>query len=870
LSQASNSSISNAARISIGLTLLTLVIFCGAQWLGLIQSGEQARLKERLRVSETMAVQLSDLVQRGDADGIKNVASQLLGHVQGLQSIGIRHLGDTQTADTQASNTQASNTQASNTQAADTTTGATLLFASADHPPDWSTKKDKARKHVEVPIYDGQTLWGRLEIVWTSDIRRGVFQLPDIVGLAIFVSMSSLFCFIIYMRRTLRAVDPSAVVPERVRSMLDTLTESAVLIDNGGQIVLANLAFGNLVGEQNAGKLTGKLLSNYEWKDASGNRPDPMPWMLTAKGETQRGLRLQFGDGENPRVLVVNATPIQGENKSVRGALVTLNDVTAIQSKNDELELTVRQLHDAQERVKKQNEELQWLATRDGLTGCLNRRAFQEQLKTLYELARRYDQPLSVVMFDIDHFKSINDQHGHSKGDDVLREIAKRLQASVRSSDVVCRYGGEEFSLLLPKTDTAGAISVAETVRKAVAAELLAGLKVTASLGVSTTTLCGATDTEHVLLNQADEALYLSKHEGRNRVSDFTQVVTPGQLPKKKKQDAARVAHQVTLDALSDSGSGNTDTTQLEAAKIEAAKVEADRIDAAKIDAAGIEAAGIEAAGIEFAGSDAAANATLANEIIPASTIAALTSALAYRDAPTAAHSRRIAQYCVAALQDVVSIRDACIMEAAALLHDNGKIGVPDAILLKPGELTDDEWLVMEQHDRIGTEIIGSAFECGELTAIVQNHHAYFDGTDESFGETKYLRIPLRARLLSIADAYDAMTSDRPYRKALSTEFAFKELRKCAGKQFDPNLVELLIRAIDPAAAINFDLETTKLYVERGIFAERISDALNNSNRIALCELLMPIPVGIELIDHARNELAKLVESQASHIKRAA
>ncbi len=815
LSQASNSSISNAARISIGLTLLTLVIFCGAQWLGLIQSGEQARLKERLRVSETMAVQLSDLVQRGDADGIKNVASQLLGHVQGLQSIGIRHLADTQA-------------------------GATLLFASADHPPDWSTKKDKARKHVEVPIYDGQTLWGRLEIVWTSDIRRGVFQLPDIVGLAIFVSMSSLFCFIIYMRRTLRAVDPSAVVPERVRSMLDTLTESAVLIDNGGQIVLANLAFGNLVGEQNAGKLTGKLLSNYEWKDASGNRPDPMPWMLTAKGETQRGLRLQFGDGENPRVLVVNATPIQGENKSVRGALVTLNDVTAIQSKNDELELTVRQLHDAQERVKKQNEELQWLATRDGLTGCLNRRAFQEQLKTLYELARRYDQPLSVVMFDIDHFKSINDQHGHSKGDDVLREIAKRLQASVRSSDVVCRYGGEEFSLLLPKTDTAGAISVAETVRKAVAAELLAGLKVTASLGVSTTTLCSETDTEHVLLNQADEALYLSKHEGRNRVSNFTQVVTPGQLPKKRKQEVATVPHEVVPDAFSISASGKPNTTQLEAAANEAI------------------------------GSDAAANATLANEIIPASTIAALTSALAYRDAPTAAHSRRIAQYCVAALQDVVSIRDACIMEAAALLHDIGKIGVPDAILLKPGELTDDEWLVMEQHDRIGTEIINSAFECGELTAIVQNHHAYFDGTDESFGETKYLRIPLRARLLSIADAYDAMTSDRPYRKALSTEFAFKELRKCAGKQFDPNLVELLIRAIDPAAAINFDLETTQLYVERGIFAERISDALANSNRMALSELLIPIPDGIELIDHARNELAKLVESQASHIKRAA
>jgi diguanylate cyclase (GGDEF)-like protein/putative nucleotidyltransferase with HDIG domain len=722
--------------------------------MGLIQSGEQARLKERLRVSETMAIQLSALVQQGDVDGIQYLASNLLGHMQGLETIGIRAAKDDK-----------------------------LLFASGNHPESWTKDTiQEGQKRVEVPIYDAGELWGRLEITWSGDVRKSLFDLPDMAALAIFVAMSSLFCFVLYMRKTLRAVDPSAVVPDRVRSMLDTLTEGAVLIDNNNQIVLANLAFAALVGESDAPALTGKLLDDFGWTTETGEKCTSPPWHAVSNGLVQRGSTVRHGGGEKPRVLVVNATPILGENKSVRGALVTLDDITDVESQRDRLELTVRQLNEAQDRVKKQNDELQWLATRDGLTGCLNRRAFQEQLKTLFEHARRYKHPLSLVMLDIDHFKSINDTHGHAKGDEVLREISKRLHACVRASDVVARYGGEEFCLLLPNTELDGAKTVAEHVRLTIADTPVATLRVTSSFGVSAMTLLGEDAVDATLVNQADEALYLSKHNGRNRVSDFSQVTTPGQLPKKQKPvEAAKQVGSHPQDVAADNNSA----------------------------------------------------------------LSGLVSALQYRDPGTCAHSKRVAKYCVAVLEKHVSPTDLRMMEAAALLHDIGKIGVPDAILLKPGPLTDDEWDVMEQHDRIGTEIIDSAFDSSELTLIVRNHHAYFDGQDPAFGEFKGLVIPLRSRLLSICDAYDAMTSDRPYRKALSNQIAFSELRKHAGTQFDPQLVEMFISSIDESATRGLDLMTSVAHIRKGIYAERVRDAIHRKEarrlRTAASELRQTI-----------------------------
>ena len=163
------------------------------------------------------------------------------------------------------------------------------------------------------------------------------------------------------------------------------------------------------------------------------------------------------------------------------------------------------------------NERLAELAVTDGLTGIKNHRHFRDSLDVAMSLAMRQSIPLSVIMLDIDHFKMINDAHGHAAGDDVLRTVAKILGENTREHDEVARYGGEEFAILLPMTD-AGAAALAEQLRESIASYPWPLRCVTASLGVASfpgKLLPRAT----TLLEQADRALYHSKKRGRNRVS---------------------------------------------------------------------------------------------------------------------------------------------------------------------------------------------------------------------------------------------------------------------------------------------------------------------------------------------------------------
>jgi diguanylate cyclase (GGDEF)-like protein len=165
------------------------------------------------------------------------------------------------------------------------------------------------------------------------------------------------------------------------------------------------------------------------------------------------------------------------------------------------------------------NAQLLELATIDELTGVKNRRRFREDLELLFAQADRQGSPLSVLMLDIDRFKQFNDTFGHPAGDEVLRQVGLILRKSVRAHDVVARYGGEEFVVLMPATQASEAIDVAERLRSAIACQPWPLRKVTASLGMATTSR--GIPNPAALVDQADQALYQSKQAGRNRVTFY-------------------------------------------------------------------------------------------------------------------------------------------------------------------------------------------------------------------------------------------------------------------------------------------------------------------------------------------------------------
>jgi diguanylate cyclase (GGDEF)-like protein len=180
--------------------------------------------------------------------------------------------------------------------------------------------------------------------------------------------------------------------------------------------------------------------------------------------------------------------------------------------------LRIKRLADELERV---NKHLAELATIDPLTQVANRRAVEDRLAHEFQRERRYKHPLACILIDIDHFKAVNDNYGHPIGDKVLIEVAQAIRECIRTTDLVARFGGEEFIVLAPETTAAAALMVAERIRKGITqrttAKMDQGLPVvTASLGVSSTEINVGNETE--LVAKADAALYKAKHEGRNRV----------------------------------------------------------------------------------------------------------------------------------------------------------------------------------------------------------------------------------------------------------------------------------------------------------------------------------------------------------------
>jgi len=330
-------------------------------------------------------------------------------------------------------------------------------------------------------------------------------------------------------------------------------------------------------------------------------------------------------------------------------------------------------------------------------------------------------------MVDIDFFKKVNDSHGHATGDQVLQQVAGVLLSLTRERDVVCRYGGEEFCVLLPDCELHDAVTVAQKFRQGVEMCKPLGILVTASFGVSALNLGPKEPSE--LLEQADKALYTAKHRGRNCVVQWDGLGLSGESATAEKDMAAAPAPS---------------STEQESSEMPIQFLE----------------------------------------------VTAFVSALARRDVELVEHSYRVADLCVAMAQGIMSHKACYILEVAALLHDLGKLTLPDHILKKTVAAYPEEWKIVREQESAGAKIVMAAFGSAELTQLIRTYRAWYQGNPNDPSLPKGEDIPISARILSIAEAFTSMTSPRPYRAIMTCEEALEELNRCSPTQFDPVLVK--------------------------------------------------------------------------------
>jgi diguanylate cyclase (GGDEF)-like protein/PAS domain S-box-containing protein len=729
-----------AYRISLGLTLFTLSLLLTAEVIGFFPDPYKQVLEMRKRVCESLAIFCSLSLQKGDLEGIRTTMQVLSHRNPDILSTGLRDLEGT------------------------------LLMETGEHKSHWKDKGSEISTgtNILVPIFKNETRWGTFEVGFKPVYPGGIAGLLayPIVRVVVFIVPLAFLGYFLLMKRTLRYLDPASVIPERVKSALDAFVEGVVVLDKNERIILANKSFSEKIGKP-AASLIGCKASELEWiSPKSQETPQALPWQqVILNKQSQSGVPLSFASAPDGICkFMVSGSPIKDDAGAIRGALATFDDVTELEKRNDQLQEMFKALQKSRDEVRRQNRELQVMATQDALTKCLNRRSFFEKFEMEFNRARRYGIALSCIMIDIDKFKVINDTHGHQAGDQVLQRIADWIRSELRGSDFLCRYGGEEFCVLLPHANADDSARAAERIRNAVSSREISGIKVTVSLGISSTEF-GAGDPQE-LLGQADNALYAAKNSGRN----------------------VAIRWDICKDWFSHKHAEATEEPTKEQNQ------------------------------------DGA--------YIPYHVVSALMLALAHRDVETAEHSRQVAEFCVAAAQKLMSLSDCFVLEVAGLLHDIGKLGVPDSILLKPGALTEEEMQVMAEQKLKSVEVIASTFLSPILVEIVQYSQGWYEGTQENPGHPKGKDLPLGSRILSIADAFSSMVSHHSYRRARTFEEAFEELRRFAGKQFDPDLVEHfieVIRARDESRQQSTPRVFNAVKLEIGQEVEKLFVAVNTS-----------------------------------------
>lgn len=417
------------------------------------------------------------------------------------------------------------------------------------------------------------------------------------------------------------------------------------------------------------------------------------------------------------------AIPLSSIDKTVLGLIVLVNKEGGFTDEDEDVLFNFS--FQAFQAITLQQEIFRY-ATTDGLTGLNNFRVFKKRLEDEIERSKRYSRDVSLVMIDIDHFKSFNDIYGHQAGDYVLKGVAKLIYKSIRTTDFAARYGGEEFAVILPETAGPQVFTVAERLRNSISTHEFVLDKgnicnVTVSIGYAT--YPEDADGSELLIKKADQGLYFAKENGRNRVCRYydTYRKAEGKIPEEIKD----ILHDASLTSVKE-----------------------------------------------------------------------LAKAIDSKSNYMKGHSFEVAAFAVMIGRELgLSEEQIEGLRIASLLHDVGNLGIPDKILNKPGPLTDEEKIIIQGHPGLSEMVLKHYPRSEHVLPTILYHHERFDGNGYPNG-LKEEEIPLPAKILGAVEAYNAMTSPRPYRRRKTRLEALAEMEREAGKQFDPLIVKTLINIL--------------------------------------------------------------------------
>ncbi len=453
---------------------------------------------------------------------------------------------------------------------------------------------------------------------------------------------------------------------------------------------------------------------------------------------------LEFYDAMNHKCIVID-----GES-SIQDAVVTaltreksqIFEPVVVQLENNLFRLV--NIHDlllAQcDVLENLYEEVHQLSIIDPLTQLNNRRGFFECAQPEVIHSHNTENDLSALMIDIDNFKKTNDVHGHFVGDHVLCAVAEEIQKTLRQTDLIGRYGGEEFVGLLPSTSIEAAQIIAERLLKAIENRMIkvneTEVSVTVSIGICH--IADANGSLDMLLTQADQAMYYAKATGKNRVSQWTPDIS---------NSAALdvIKHGLKIKSIQKNNTKKSD---------QISKIYDETIDG-------------------------------------------WSKAIEMRDKEMEGHSKRVVELTLELARKCgVQEKDLDDIRRGALLHDIGKIAIPDPILFKPGKLNEEEWQIMRKHPVYAFEFLAPITFLKKSIDIPYCHHEHWDGTGYPRG-LKGEEIPLAARIFTLIDVWDALCSDRCYRSAWPLNEVQDYIVSQSGKLFDPRITDIFIQLIE-------------------------------------------------------------------------